>query len=270
MTYRLLVTDLDGTLLPPDRRIPEEVREAVRAAQARGVRVCLATGRMWPSVRPFAEALGVDPPIILYNGAVVYDFQTNRMLHRRTLDPNHTRTVLALLQEFPEVQPHLFADDRIYVAHRNALTLHYAAKDGVQVEEVGDLLRFVPEEPLKILIVGDPADLARVEGAIRHRAPHLNRVFSEPDYLEILPEGVSKGTALRVLAAAVGVTLAETIAVGDQPNDLEMVRTAGLGVAVASAHPDLRDAARYVTRAGAGEAIVEVVERFILEPEDGS
>jgi Cof subfamily protein (haloacid dehalogenase superfamily) len=264
MTYRLLVTDVDGTLLTPDRRILPSVREAVRAARCCGVRVCLATGRTWSSVHPYAEALDIDPPIILFNGGVVHDFRKGRTLLRQTLDPEHARTVLELLRAFPEVQPHLYVDDRIYVGRMNDLTRTYARKDGVHVEAVGDLMKVLPPDPMKILIVGEPEELARVEATIRRYCPDIHAVFSEATYLEILPAGVSKGSALRVLAQAVGVELQETIAVGDNPNDLEMIQTAGLGVAVANAHPDVKAVAQYVTVRPGGEAIAEVIQRFIL------
>ena len=267
MTYRLLVTDVDGTLLTPDRRIVPSVREAVRAARCCGVRVCLATGRTWSSVQPYAEALDIDPPIILFNGGMVYDFREGRTLLCQALDPEHARTVLDLLQSFPQVQPHLYVDDRIYVGRMNDLTRTYARKDGVQVEAVGDLMKALAPDPMKILIVGEPEELARVRDMIRGRAPEIHVVFSEAHYLEVLPKGASKGSALRVLAQAVGVELQETIAVGDNPNDLEMIQTAGLGVAVANAHPDVKAVAQYVTVRPGGEAIAEVIQR--VHPEWG-
>ncbi len=74
MAYHLLVADIDGTLINAAREITPPVHAAVVEARARGVRVCLATGRMWRSARRFVEALGADPPVILYNGGLVYDF----------------------------------------------------------------------------------------------------------------------------------------------------------------------------------------------------
>lgn len=269
MRYRLLVTDVDGTLLPADRRLPPEVREAVRAAQARGVRVCLATGRMWKSVRPYLEAVGADSPVILYNGAVVYDFRAGRVLERHRLDSEAVRAALEVVREFGDVRPHLFADDRVYVDRQDEQSRAYLQRDGITAEEVGDLLAHLPPDPVKVLVVGEPARLAELDRELSHRAPGVRRVFSERNFLEILPEGVSKGTALRTVCAHLGVPPDQVVAVGDNPNDLEMLDVAGLGVAVCGAHPDLRASADYVTRSGAGRAIVEVVERFFLHGENG-
>ncbi len=273
MRYRLLVTDVDGTLLPPDRRLLPSVREAVHAAQARGARVCLATGRMWRSVRPYVEAVGADSPVVLYNGAVVYDFQGGRVLERHALDREGVRRALEVLREFPEVRPHLFADEQVYVDRQDEQSRAYLERDGITAEEVGDLLAHLPPEPVKVLVVGPPDRLASVDAELARRAPQVRRVFSERNFLELLPPGVSKGSALRTVCAAVGVGPEEAVAVGDNPNDLEMLEAAGVGVAVSGAHPELLRVADYVTRAGPGQAIVEVVERFFLDghvkPTDG-
>lgn len=263
--YRVLMTDVDGTLLPRDRRVPPSVREPVRRAQDRGARVVLATGRMWRSVRPYVEAVGADSPVVLYNGAVVYDFSSDRVLERRTLDREGLRAALRVVREFPDVRPHLFADERVYVDRQDALSRAYLERDGIVAEEVGDLAEFVdalPHEPVKVLVVGEPARLAALDGQLEVWAPAVRRVFSERDFLELLPPGVSKGSALRTVCAALGVRPEEVVAVGDNPNDLEMLQAAGLGVAVAGAHPVLVEVAGYVTRAGPGEAVVEVVDRF--------
>lgn len=265
MRYRLLVTDVDGTLLPADRKLPAAVRQAVRAAQARGVRVCLATGRMWRSVRPYLEAVGADSPVILYNGAVVYDFEADRVVERHTLDPDGVRAALEVLREFPDVRPHLFADDRVYVDRQDAQSRAYLERDGITAEEVGNLLECLPPDPIKVLVVGDPDRLAVLDTELARRAPQVRRVFSERNFLEVLPAGVSKGSALQRVCALLGVPPELVVAVGDNPNDLEMLQVAGLGVAVSNAHPTLRAAAAYVTRAGPGEAIVEVVDRFLLD-----
>src|SRR5574337_901532 len=102
MTYRLLVTYLDRTLVTSTREITPRTLTAVRAAQQRGVRVCLATGRMWSSAEPYARRLWADPPAILYNGGLVYDFSTGMVLYRLPLEYAHARAVLQMLRPRPE------------------------------------------------------------------------------------------------------------------------------------------------------------------------
>ncbi len=264
MTYRLLVTDLDGTLVTSSREITPRTLAAVRAAQQEGVRVCLATGRMWSSAEPYARRLGADAPAILYNGGLVYDFATEAVLYRLPLGYESARAVLEMLREFPSVLPHLYINDRVYAAGPSELTEQYRRRNGLEVELVGDLVAFLRLEPMKILIIGTPDDLLTVLAQIRARALPVHAVFSEPTFLEILPQGSSKGTALEFLAPRLGIPLAEVIAVGDNLNDLEMIQTAGLGVAMGNAPAEVKSQADYVTATNDNEGLAVVIERFIL------
>ncbi len=264
MMYRLLVTDLDGTLVTSTREITPRTLAAVRGAQQRGVRVCLATGRMWSSAEPYVRRLGADPPAILYNGGLVYDFSTGTVLYRLPLGYERARAVLEMLREFPSVLPHLYLDDRVYAAGPSELTEQYRRRNGLQVELVGDLVAFLRPDPMKILIIGAPNDLHTVLAQIGARALPVHAVFSEPTFLEILPQNSSKGIALEFLAPQLGVALAEVIAVGDNLNDLEMIRTAGLGVAMGNAPAEVKSHADYVTASNNDEGLAIVIERFIL------
>lgn len=265
--FRLVVADIDGTLLTRDREITPGVLAAVRAAQANGVRVCLATGRIWLSARQYFERLGADPPAILYNGGLVYDFRAATALRRTHLDYEHARAVLEILREVPEVQPHLYAGDRVFTGRVNELTDRYRRKDSVQVEEVGDLVAFLPRDPMKILIIGARPDLERAVSRIRTIPMPINTVFSEETYLEILPVGSSKGVALEFVAAYLAIPLSDVVAVGDNLNDLEMLHTAGLGVAMGNAPDALKSAADAVTRTNDEEGVRDVIERFVLHGE---
>jgi len=263
--YRLLVADIDGTLVTSDREITPRVKDAVKQAQAKGVRVCLATGRIWSSAQPYFRALGADPPAILYNGGMIYDFVADKVLRRVPLAYEHAKAVLEILREVPYVQPHLYVADRVYTGRMNELTMEYRRKDSLHVEEVGDLIAFLPPEPMKILIIGPRAHLTTVFERIATLPLRINAVFSEETYLEILPAGSTKGAALVEMANALQIPLEATIAVGDNLNDLEMIQAAGLGVAMGNAPPDLQSEAGYVTSTNDQDGLAEVIERFVLK-----
>jgi Cof subfamily protein (haloacid dehalogenase superfamily) len=264
MPYRLLVADIDGTLVNVDREITPPVRAAVRAAQARGVRVCLATGRIWPSARRFVDGLGADPPAILSNGAMVYDFARDEVWLKVSLPAEHARAVLRILRGHPAVQPHLYVDDRVFIGRMTALTEAYQRKDRLRAGVVGDLADWLRDDPMKVLVIGEPPALEAVVSEIQALPFAVNSVFSEPTYLEILPPGVSKGEALRVVAGRLGVAREEIVAVGDNLNDLAMVEYAGLGVAMANAPEALRARADYVAPSNDEHGLGEVIDRFIL------
>ena len=132
MTYHLLVVDIDGTLVNARREITPPVRQAVRNAQTRGVRVCLATGRIWPSARQFVESLGADAPAILYNGGMVYDFTRREVWLRTPLPIQHATDVLRILRRHPAAQPHLYVDDHVYIPAMNETTAIYQRKDSIK------------------------------------------------------------------------------------------------------------------------------------------
>ncbi|MBM3471033.1 MAG: HAD family phosphatase [Armatimonadetes bacterium] len=270
MRYRLLVADIDGTLVNASREITPPVRSAVAAAQSRGIRVCLATGRIWPSARQFVEGLGADPPAILYNGGMVYDFARDEIWLRRPLAMDQARDVLRILRRHPSVQPHLYAGDRVYVPAMNALTETYQEKDSLRADPVGDLADWLEADParvpMKILNIGERPALEAVARDLDALPYPVNHVFSEAIYLEVLPPGVDKGTALQAVAARLGVGREEIIAVGDNLNDLAMIEYAGLGVAMANAPETLRARADFVARSNNDHGLQEVIERFVLMP----
>lgn len=262
--YRLLVADIDGTLVNAAREITPPVRAAVAAAQSRGTRVCLATGRIWPSAKQFVERLGADSPAILYNGGLVYDFKGDEIWLRRTLGLEQARSVLRILRRHPSVQPHLYVDDRVYVPAMNELTEAYQEKDSLRAEPVGDLANWLEKDPMKILIIGERPALEAVVDDIELLPYEVNHVFSETIYLEVLPPGVDKGTALQAVAARLGLQREEIIAVGDNLNDLAMVEYAGIGVAMANAPEALRARADFVAPSNNDHGLQEVIERFVL------
>jgi hydroxymethylpyrimidine pyrophosphatase-like HAD family hydrolase len=155
-------------------------------------------------------------------------------------------------------------DDRVYIGRMNALTEAYQRKDSLRAEAVGDLADWLRADPMKILVIGEPPALEAVVPEIGALPFDVNYVFSERTYLEILPPGVSKGEALRIVAARLGVVREEIVAVGDNLNDLAMVEYAGLGVAMANAPEALRARADYVAPSNAEHGLSEVIERFIL------
>jgi Cof subfamily protein (haloacid dehalogenase superfamily) len=264
VTFRLLVVDIDGTLLTSTRDITPRALDALHTAQRSGVRVCLATGRMWRSAEPYFRRVGADPPAILYNGGLVYDFQTDTVLRRVMLAYDQARVVLELLRTFPTVQPHLYVNDRVYTGRTNEYTEQYRRKDSLQVEDVGDLVAFLPPDPMKILIIGPHADLLTVREQVTRLPIPINAIFSEDTFLEILPQGSSKGVALQWVARHLQIPLPSVMAVGDYLNDLEMIHVAGFGVAMGNAPEEVKAQADFVTTTNDAEGVANVIEQFVV------
>ena len=266
MAYRLVVADLDGTTRSRRFGVTPGVRQAIADSRARGVRVCIATGRMWSSAAPWVERLGADTPVILYNGGRVFDFDGGRTLYDRRLTADAAGQALAVIRPHSEVQPHLFVNDRVYAERRHPMTDAYAEEDGLTYEVVPAFEPLLADDPHKILVTGEPANLDSLGAAARRAALAAHVVRSEPTKLEFLPSGVSKGTALREMVAGLGIEIADVIAVGDNWNDLEMIEAAGLGVAMADAPEGVRARADHICATADDEGFWEVLERFVLGP----
>ena len=265
--FQLLMLDIDGTLVPEDKVVPPGVVTAIHAAQAHGIRVCLATGRQWTSARRFVDIVQADPPVIAYNGALVYDFQSDRTLWIRRLSLEEALRVLPVLRQFPETSPLVFVHNKVFAERLTPFVELYGRRDARPVEIVPDLEQLLSEPPMKFLIVGDPPDLERLSHALAALpGPPINQVKSQREYLEILPPGIDKGVALRELAKAIDVPLARIIAVGDNMNDLTMIQTAGWGVAVEGGPAPLLAAAKETCPPPEQEGVRVLIERLFLHP----
>ncbi|MGE5572260.1 MAG: Cof-type HAD-IIB family hydrolase [Bacteroidota bacterium] len=270
MKYRLLVTDIDGTLVDSHQKVPEANARAIKRLIASGGLYTFATGRNENSARPYAEALGINAPAILYNGANVVDLSRNKAIFERCLSRQAATFVLRLVSSF-DVHPTLHLGGRVYVQRASGALRDHMAKNGIQWTEVGDLARFLEqtprrERPTKILLIGADYVLEGLRRAIQAGLPRISITKSEPTYLEVLPPGVSKGAALLVLCRHLGIDPKEVVAVGDGPNDLSLIQAAGMGVAVANAAPELKEHADFVSKSNEECGIAEVIETFFDTP----
>jgi hydroxymethylpyrimidine pyrophosphatase-like HAD family hydrolase len=162
------------------------------------------------------------------------------------------------------VQPLLYARDHVYAERRDLLADTYAVDDGLSYEVVPSLDTLLGEDPHKLLIIGPSERIDALQGAVGRAGLPVHAVQSEPVYLEILPPGVSKGTALEAMLEALEVPASATIAIGDNWNDLEMIEAAGLGVAMGHAPAEVRSRANYVCGTAEEEGVRQVIERFVL------
>lgn len=261
MLCKLVVADVDGTLVEQDGDIVPEVHAAVAEFRAAGGIFTLATGRPVSGVGHYVRALGLDVPVIVFNGAQVYDFRGGRPLLSRTLPLELARDALELARRYP-VDPFLYAGTEILVGAVTPRVEAYMRKDRVRCRPVGDLVAFLDSTavpPPKLLFYGDVDASLRLMEELRARHPGVNGVQSDADFVELLPHGVSKGSALEWLAGRLGVPLQAVMAIGDHHNDLDMLRRAGLGVAVANAAEPVRAAARWVTARARGRGVAEAL-----------
>jgi Cof subfamily protein (haloacid dehalogenase superfamily) len=273
LRIRLIALDLDGTLLDGRGGVPERNREALRAAAARGVAVALASGRMTPSITPTAEALGLDCPIIAYNGGMARLSRAGgrRIIFHRPLDARHGRALIDYCRG--RYLLNFYVDDVLYGEANPRLAGMmdlYSKQTGAHYEPVPDLGFLADREPTKALIVTTPAERERLYGEWTERwGGEVNIVKTNPEYLEFLHRDANKGVALVELARALGLARGETMAMGDGDNDAPMLAAAGLGIAVANASALAKKSAAEVSPLMNDEcAVAEAVERYVLGRSD--
>ena len=270
MPIRLLALDLDGTILDSNMRISPRTRQALRQAQARGVHVTLASGRPFHNVRLFADNLGIREPVICCQGAVVQDVLTQEAyFHRGVPVPLAYEAIDVVRQQGWDLCLHL--DDRLYVDRITPHVRFYAGYSPIEEElhPVADLKAALCHEPTKLVVIVDAEQGAEVSTLLgSHFKGRLQVVRSFPRFIEATNLAATKGQALSFLAHKLGVTQAETMAIGDNDNDADMVAWAGLGVAMGNASATVKATADYVATSIAEDGAAEAIERFILGRRD--
>lgn len=260
---RLLALDLDGTLLKPLHPLRPAVVAAVRAAQARGVRATLVTGRMYAGARRYIAELELDGPVICYQGAVIADAASGRFLRETPLgNAASLRAYDAAKSAGYHIQ--FYANDRFYIEERNRFADLYARITGSEPVVVASLPEaFAGRGSTKVNLVTDPEItpacftlMQRVCGDVAY----VTR--SNPEFVELLDPRVDKGEALREVAALHGIGMDDVMAIGDSYNDIPLLRAAGFAVAMGSAPPELLAEADAVVGDVEHDGVAEAIERF--------
>jgi Cof subfamily protein (haloacid dehalogenase superfamily) len=271
---RLLVLDIDGTIAGESNQVREPVKQAVRAAQAKGVQVAIATGRMYQSALRFHQAIGATLPLMSYQGAFIKDPATETLHRHWTLSKP---LALQLLDHFEEpelldlLSVHFYINDQLYVRKITPETRIYADRSEVTPIEVGDLrtvLNAEAIEPTKVLALCDDSDvIAKLLGNLqtRYTPAELYLTTSIATFFEAANPLVNKGTAVRYLAEEyLGLKPENVMTVGDNFNDVEMLEYAGIGVAMGEAPDAVKAIANWVAPSVEDDGAVAAIEAFIL------
>lgn len=260
----VVAVDMDDTLLNNRLEIGPRTERAIAAVRELGVKVVLATGRMYCSARPYALRLRLHGPIIAYNGALVKTV-AGKVLSHRPLPLEVARDVLERAVE-EGWSLHAYVDDRMFVSEINDAVRYYMSISGRPAYPVGDLREFLETDPTKLLIVTEtPEEALELRDELQRWMGHRMQVsISKARFVELTRLGVSKATALEDVAQYYQVPLSRIMAIGDGFNDLDMIRAAGLGVAVANAPAEVREAADHVTSSNEEEGVALALERWVL------
>jgi Cof subfamily protein (haloacid dehalogenase superfamily) len=262
VNVRLIAVDLDGTLVGDDLTISSGDRAAIRRAIDCGIVVCLVTGRLYSASRRFADDLGLEGPLACLQGAAIYDVPTGRLMQSWPLSAGTALRAYDFMKK-GGYRPQLYFGDALFLDGVDEGTEEYLRRSRIEptiVPELRTLLSDPTRAPgplLKVLGIGPAADVERDVSRLSDDlgANKANVMKSQPTYLEVTDPRADKGSALRYIAESLGISLAETAAIGDSDNDAPMLRIAGASFAVAGATAVARQAAgRIVGAQGVGVA----------------
>lgn len=268
INYPLIVSDFDGTLVKRDGTISEKNKKAIEKYVAAGGNFAISTGRMPAGILNRAKELGLKGMLCCCQGAIVLDIESGNVISEGRI--SHETTVKAC-EKMEELGLHIHVYDlwEYYVNMDDHHLAYYENAVKVKAQRVLDkpISQFVKETGLcsyKILGMVEPIDNASVTAALsKYQFDGCEITKSAANLVEIVNTKYSKGTAVETLAKHYGVPIEKTIGIGDQSNDLPMIRTAGLGVAVKNADDGLKSEADYICDLTHEEdAVAFVIENF--------
>jgi Cof subfamily protein (haloacid dehalogenase superfamily) len=286
----LVAIDLDGTLLRSDGSICAPSAEAIMEAAELGVKVVLTSGRAPRSMRPIHGALGLNTVLIAHNGAMVYDPIADQMVAHETMPGPLARRVVELARQVdPTVAAGVEVDGKTYTdtlqRRQQAMAAAKAtsgkaagagaavlqATPAVQVPASGfdsaaGLLVDVLDRPVtKVMLVGPPDVLGGILMSLQSRmSGQVDFAFSDLKLLQVVRAGVDKATALEKVANLYGISRQSVMAIGDAPNDVGMLRWAGLGVAMGNAWDEVRQAAHFACPSNDDGGVAEAIRKYVL------
>lgn len=271
--YKMLVTDMDYTLLNKDKDVSERNKKALKAAMDKGIHVIVATGRIYTSALYYARLLGISTPIIASNGAIIREEHTDNTMYQCLLPEAGIKEMIRLTREIG-LYCHFFSRDTIYTERLVNVSYRYtewnkflAEKDQVKIgllDSFEDMTEYQKNEIFKAVVVDDDSNKLQY---IRDEVLKTGLVTvsqSLNDNIEVMSKEVSKGNAVAKLAEIYKINPAEIITLGDNENDISMIEYAGLGVAMGNAVQLLKDRADYITGDYLDDGVAQVIEKFIL------
>ncbi|HEM4051882.1 TPA: sugar-phosphatase [Streptococcus suis] len=268
MSIKLVAIDIDGTLLNSQHEITPEVFSAIQDAKKAGVKIVIATGRPISGVRAILEELNlteVGDYVITFNGGLVQDASTGEDIVKDTLTYDDYLDIELAARKL-KLPMHASTKEGMYTANRNIgkYTIYESMLVSSPVfyrtpEEMTD------KEIIKVMLVDEPDVLdAAIPQLPTNLTDKYNVAKSAPFYLEITPKTVNKGQAIIQLAKKLGLSMDQTMAIGDQENDRSMLEVVGNPVVMENGNPELKKIAKYITKSNDDSGVAHAIREWVL------
>lgn len=259
---KMIATDIDGTILATGADFSPAVKNCIKNLTDSGIKVVLVTGRMHSSAIHVAKDLGLSTPIISYQGGLIKDFD-GKTLYQKNLDSGSAKEIINWAQA-NDIHINLYIDDKLYVQNDNKTIKTYVQGKYIdyKVCSFGDL---EIKNVNKILAI-DYSDADKVSGwvdELQEKYPSLYIVKSTPYFCEIGSNEAKKSLGVKFLCEYWGIKKEEVLAIGDQNNDIDLIQSGGIGVAMGNSTDELKSVANYITDTVNNDGFVKAVEKFV-------
>lgn len=267
MEKKILVLDIDGTLVNSKKEITPKTKEAILAAQARGHIVALASGRPYPGVKRFVSELKLDyygGYALSFNGGMVIDCKTGKTIYSKCIDKLYAAKIYDFAKKY-NLGMVTYQDEKVITGTRHDEHMEFEARlNFMELKDVEDFKSYVDFDMVKCLLTA-PIDVAEErEHMLADTVPELNVFRSEPFFIEVTNKAVDKAASLDNLIKLIGLPWESTICCGDGFNDLSMVSYAKVGVAMGNAQQIVKDNANFITGSCDEDGLVTVIEKFMM------
>ncbi|MGK0465415.1 MAG: Cof subfamily protein (haloacid dehalogenase superfamily) [Clostridium sp.] len=270
MSYKLVVTDMDGTFLNSKDEISVENLKIVKELNERGILFSIATGRLDTMIKPYLRQIGNNNPVISCNGALVRNVIKGEFYHAQIINSEEFTKVVDICKS-NNLTFAVYCEYTVFSESIEGRMKHFQKRNEVLCEEekiaikiVGNIYTDIDERVFKVLVSNDNSEvLERVKGEIND-IPGIEAVKSSTNLLDIMTQGVTKGNALKDLAEILKIKREEIIAIGDNHNDISMLEYAGYAIAVGNAEQVVKDVADLVTVTNDEDGVAKAL-RFVLK-----
>lgn len=269
MSEKILVLDIDGTLVNSSKNISPETKRGIMNTQERGHLVMLASGRPAPGMMRYAKELELEKYggyLLSYNGARIINCRTGEIVYQRTL-PRHILPGLFRFAKANGLGLLTYLGDSIILGTRTDEYVELESRiNGMPIRQVDDFLNFIDFDVNKCLLTAPPDQAEEYMALLSEKYYGILSIYrSEPFFIEIMPKNVDKATSLDRMLETVGLKREDAICCGDGYNDISMISYAGVGVAMKNARPEVKAAADYITpHSNDEDGLVDVIDTFIL------
>lgn len=272
MKYKLIAIDLDGTLLMNGKSINEENIKAIEYAKSKGVIVVIATGRVTTSGRVFADKLGLETYVISSNGARAYDIKNKKVVYEDGMDIDVAKSLTDYFETLGTYY-HAYVDDVMYARYEREQLLFYTEQNiGLPKElqmdirvcdDFYDVFEKNRSKISKVMTITEDVGLLKEVKEYLSNNKKIITMTSNWNNIEVMNSTVGKGNALMHLSDIIGIRREEVISIGDNDNDISMIKWAGMGIAMGNAIEEVKKAANDITGNCEDNGVAAAIYKYI-------